>query len=269
MSRSTTFESPTAFPPCPQYVSKISDIVNRHYEKLLAEAGLSSTRARAETTRRASSKELVDLVAKKEKMLQEAEDYAELLEKMNMAQGSHGVDDSSTSELDGEWRFLYMDDGRIFGFLRLEATECDGSVGSFGLPRAVLAEARSVLQEEPRSGRPVTGSLHQEAKCPACEGFFPLRDFWLHAMEELCYRNVRVPAHRVEEPGRSHRWVVPCTSGWPVPIYRVQCLDHTQEITESLCSLNLKNKQGTHQDFCDSLDRASQLLSKIIKILSC
>lgn len=237
--------------------------MNRHYENLLAEAGLSSTRVRAETTRRARRKELMDLVANKEKMLREVEDCVEVLESMNLARGSRSAKESSTSELDGEWRFLYLETGRIFGLMRLEATEHDGTMGSFSLPKIVLAEASSSLYEGDLDRRPTTG-LHNEVKCPACGAICQLHEFWFHALNEICCRNVSIPAHRVDEPDRSHRWVVPGSSGWTVPIYKVQCLDRTQELTESLCLLNVDNRLETHQLFCENLDRVSLMLSRII-----
>ena len=237
--------------------------MNRHYEKLLVEAGLSSTRVRAETTRRARSKELIDSLTKKEKMLREAEDCVEVLERMNLAWGSHSLKESSTSELDGDWRFLYLETGRTFGIMRLEATESDETIGYFVLPRIVLAVASSSIHEgglDQSSNR----ESFKETKCPACGEFFLLHDFWLHALEEICCRNVRVPAHKVDELERSHRWVVPSSSGWTVPIYKLQYLDRTQELTESLCLLNIDNKLETHQIFCDHLDRVSLLLSRVI-----
>ena len=242
--------------------------MNRHYGNLLAEAGLSSTRVGAETTRRAHCKELMDLVANKEKMLREVEDCVEVLERMNFARGCNSAKESPASELDGEWWFLYMETGRIFGFMRLEATESDGLVGSFGLPRIVLAEANSSLKKGGSNQRPTRG-FRREAKCPACSEFFPLHDFWLHAVEEVCCRNIRVPAHRIHELDRPHRWVVPGDSGWTVPIYAVQHLDRTQELTESLRLLNVDNKLETHQLFCDNLDQVCQWLSKIIVITGC
>lgn len=253
-------------------VLRVWDIVNRHFESLLAKAERSATKNRAEINIRSQVEELRDLTRACSTRLKTLEAYVLELRKQ---QETGAVNDNRTrmrpSQLAGDWHFLYKEDSNVFGYMKLlpetvsiatERGEGSPSVkrAQFTVPLAVLREANEALDEDDQaycdSAHP--RSVTEYVPCPCCEMSFKASEFWKHALLEIAERGNRVPARQSSD--RSERWTVEESSGWSVPIYRPRGLEITGEIGQCLAELNLRHFLSD-RDFSRALDSSFGFLA--------
>lgn len=249
-------------------IVRVWDIANRHFESLLATADRSATKSRAETRIQSHVKELRDIIGACNTRLQSIDAYiSELQEK-----GGGGVPetegstrDTRSSELAGEWHFLYTEDSSVFGYMKLmpetvsvanrnEPGQPSTSLkrAEFTIPSGVLGEANEVSNEDSARGK--------DALCPCCQVHFDTSEFWKHALFEIADRGNRVPAWQSLDRAETPRWIVEHGSGWGTPIYRPRALGSTCEIGQSLTELDLKHFLSEHE-FSHALDSTFEFLA--------
>lgn len=258
--------------PCSQGVAPVSssmvlkvwDIVNRHFESLLATSNRTVTKNRAEINIQSQVKELHDLMAACCKRLESVEAYVSDLQKKNMGTVNEVPGAQKYSELEGEWHFLYMGNDNIFGYMKIiPDTVCitrEGSVpvkrAEFTLPFGVLGESNqvSVVAEEH------TKHTNSHVSCPFCRRSFADSEFWKHALFEIADRGKRVPAWQSLDRTERPRWIVEESAGWTSPIYRPCFLRGTCDIGQSLAELNLQKFLSDHE-FSQALDDTFECLA--------
>ncbi|KAK2821893.1 hypothetical protein Q5P01_021958 [Channa striata] len=258
-------------------ILRIWDITNGHYETTLRLAGREDTRSRAESLVRSHVRGLQELRESCVARLKKVEAYVEELRVRELGTGGAGGREGARSceALAGEWHFLHMPRGDVFGYMKLVpetlsvVEESDGLCcrrAEFTLPPEVMIEARRTLFGEDRSD-----GIKETASYPCCGEWFGVAEFWRHALFEIAERGNRVPARRpAARPGEpspsspSPVWTVEERAGWPAPIYRPRRLRRTCEIGGSLLELNL-NHFVSDSDFSRALDRAFNLLALTLR----
>lgn len=257
-------------------VLRVWDIVNRHFESLLAKAERSATKNRAEINIRSQVEELRDLTRACSTRLKTLEAYVLELQKQ---QETGAVNDTRTriesSQLAGDWHFLYKEDNNVFGYMKLlpETVSITTEMGEgsplvkraqFTVPSVVLREANKALDEDDQaycySAHPKCRALIKYVSCPCCKMSFKASEFWKHALLEIAERGNRVPARQSLDRSETPRWTVEESSGWSVPIYRPRGLEITGEIGQCLTELNLRHflSEG---DFSRALDSSFEFLT--------
>ncbi|KAE8287292.1 hypothetical protein D5F01_LYC13330 [Larimichthys crocea] len=195
-------------------VLRMWGIVNRHFESLLAKAERSATVNRAEINIQAQVKELRDLTRACSRRLKGIEAYISELQKQEAAAVNNNNNNNCSlqrtllrsSQLAGEWHFLYKEDNSVFDYMRLvpETVSITGERrgGSpsvkrayFTVPSTVLREAEEALDDaHHNSARLNRHSRVEYVPCPCCERSFKASEFWKHALLEIAERGNRVPA---------------------------------------------------------------------------
>ncbi|KAJ7984145.1 hypothetical protein DPEC_G00364290 [Dallia pectoralis] len=185
------------------------------------------------------------------------------------------TDDCSTlhtpsSELAGEWHFLYKADTSVFGYMQLvpetvEVTSC-GRHGEgtnpvkraeFTLPSGVLSEADA---DDSDVGYTQLDGWCDRSLCPCCQVSFKASEFWKHALFEISDRGNRVPAWQSLDRFEVPRWIVDESAGWSNPIYRPRALESTCEVGQGLAELNLKHFLS-EAEFSQALDSTFAFLT--------
>ncbi|KAJ7984138.1 hypothetical protein DPEC_G00364220 [Dallia pectoralis] len=201
-------------------VLRVWDIVNTHFQSLLTTAERSDTKSRAESNIRTQVKELRDLMGACSRRLKTIEVYISELQKR---EAGASTDDCSTlhtpsSELAGEWHFLYKADTSVFGYMQLvpetvAVTSC-GRHGEgtnpvkraeFTLPSGVLSEADV---DDSDVGYTQLDGWCDRSLCPCCQVSFKASEFWKHALFEISDRGNRVPAWQSLDRFEVPRWIV-------------------------------------------------------------
>lgn len=260
-------------------VLRVWGIVNRHFESLLAKAERSATMNRAEINIQSQVKELRDLTRACSRRLKGIEAYISELQKQEAAAVNSNCPLQRTllrsSQLVGEWHFLYKEDNSIFGYMKLvpETVSITGerqggspSVkrAEFTVPSAVLREADESFDDADDAHRD-SARLNRRTRteyvpCPCCEMSFKVSEFWKHALLEIAERGNRVPAWQSLDRSETPRWIVEESSGWSTPIYRPRGLEITGEIGQCLAELNLKHFLSDHE-FSQALDSSLEFLA--------
>lgn len=240
-------------------VLKVWGIASRHFESLLASAERSDTKTRAEINIKSQVKELRDLIAKCSRRLCNIEECIRKLENqetnyLNTTSGSYS--ELLSTELTGEWHFLYLPCGNVFGYMKLvpqtvSVTSAEGSApvkkAEFTIPIGVLQETEGIFGD-------CDNRLGQECvSCPCCQMSVRRLEFWKHALFEIASRGNRVPAWQLLDRSERPKWVVDVRAGWSDPIYRPRDLSGISEIGQSLEELNLRHFLSDHE-FSRALD---------------
>ncbi|KAL3966240.1 hypothetical protein ACER0C_030700 [Sarotherodon galilaeus] len=138
-------------------------MINRHFEAALVSAGRSDAVTRAKTEIKSQVAELRDVVENCVKRLTAIEDYIHELQRQEGRDAQDQLGSGSRCDaLTGDWHFLYLSTGNVFGYLKMipesvtahEAPDPDtGSrrAAAFTIPLDVLDEAGAV-DEEPHAG---------------------------------------------------------------------------------------------------------------------
>lgn len=220
-------------------ILRVWDIVNTHYESLLATAQRSDTKEKAEINIRSQVKELRELMETCSRRLKTIEVYISELQEQETIGGltSSLSQHTPSSELAGEWHFLYMEDNSVFGYMKLvpetvsvTSENCHSDSTSvksaeFTIPPGVLREAN-----ETGDYTQLADQCQDYTLCPCCERSVKASEFWKHALFEIAERGNRVPAWQSLDRSETPRWIVRESSGWCKPIYRPRCLERTCEI---------------------------------------
>lgn len=245
-------------------VLKVWGMINRHFEAALVSAGRSDAVTRAKTEIKSQVAELRDVVENCVKRLTAIEDYIHELQRQEGRDAQDQLGSASRCDaLTGDWHFLYLSTGNVFGYLKMipesvtahEAPDPDtGSrrAAAFTIPLDVLDEAGAV-DEEPHAGCALL--------CPCCQVSFDITVFWKHALFEIASRGNSVTAWQVVDRDNKPRWVVDHASGWRDPIYRPRDARGMCEIGQSLGELNLPHFLSD-EDFSSALDATFQYLVK-------
>ncbi|KAE8277154.1 hypothetical protein D5F01_LYC25030 [Larimichthys crocea] len=267
-------------------VLRVWGIVNRHYESLLAKAERSATMNRAEINIQSQVKEMRDLTRACSRRLKGIEAYISELQKQEAAAMNNNNNSNNdcplqrtlfrSSQLVGEWHFLYKEDNSVFGYMRLvpETVSITGerrggspSVkrAEFTVPSTVLREAEEALDDADDAHRCDSARLNRHSRvqyvpCPCCERSFKASEFWKHALLEIAEKGNRVPAWQSLDRSETPRWIVEESSGWSTPIYRPRGLEITGEIRQCLAELNLKHFLSDHE-FSRALDHSLEFLA--------
>lgn len=262
-------------------VLRVWGIVNRHFESLLAKAERSATVNRAEINIQAQVKELRDLTRACSRRLKGIEAYISELQKQEAVAVNNNNNCSlqrtllRSSQLAGEWHFLYKEDNSVFGYMRLvpETVSITGERrgGSPSVKRAEFTVPSTVLREAEKALDDADDAHHDSARlnrhshveyvpCPCCERSFKASEFWKHALLEIAERGNRVPAWQSLDRSETPRWIVEESSGWSTPIYRPRGLEITGEIGQCLAELNLKHFLSDHE-FSRALDSSLEFLA--------
>lgn len=252
-------------------ILRVWHIVNAHFESLLTRAEGSTTKSRAEINIQCQVKELRDLMGTCSSRLKTIESYISELQKQDTgAQNNCQLRQRSSSDLTGEWHFLYMEDNSVFGYMQLvpETVSVTSDPGhgkgstfvkraEFTIPAAVMREANETLCHEDASQ---ADRSCEYALCPCCQITFKSSEFWKHALFEISERGNRVPAWQSLDRSDTPRWIVDRGAGWSNPIYRPRGLHSTCEIGQSFAELNL-NHFLSDSDFSRALDSTFDFLA--------
>ena len=271
---------------CKASILRVWDIVNRHFESLLATAERSATKSRAEVNIMSQVKELQDLMGMCTRRLKTVEAYISELQKQEMGALTNNNNNNlisrepPCSELAGEWHFLYMENNRVFAYMKLvPETVSIGNIdhhggtgraaavrrGEFTIPSGVLTEANDTSEDhgdddDDDDDSTERGHCCNYVLCPCCEISFKASVFWKHALFEIAGRGNRVPAWQTLDRSAMPRWIVDKSAGWSDPIYRPRRLERTCEIGQSLAELNLKHFLWDY-DFSRALDSTFESLA--------
>ena len=252
----------------PVSILRVWDIVNSHFEALLATAERSATKSRAETNIQSQVRELRNLRDTCGTRLQSIEAYIMDLYKQDDSalhktqnRTSHR---SPCSDLVGDWHFLHMEDNRVFGYMKLvpETVTVSGENGNGqgSVKRAEFTVPLGVLREATETSCGECTQTGDYALCPCCQISFKVSEFWKHALFEIAERGNRVPAWQSLDSAAAPRWTVDRSAGWNNPIYRPRGLENACEIGQSLAALNLK-RFLSDWDFSRALDDAFGFLA--------
>ena len=247
-------------------ILRVWDIVNRHFDLLLSTAeGSSASKTRAEINIRSQAKELRDLMGACSKRLKTIEAFVSELQERETGdlRDDRPSRQTRSSELLGEWHFLYMEDNRVFGYMKMvpeTVSVVPGEHGAGSFKRAEFTIPSGSLDAPDGDSAPDHGNDSDYAPCPCCQLSVKVPAFWKHALFEIADRGNRVPARRTLDRSETPVWIVEDGSGWSTPIYRPRGLDSTCEIGQSLAELNLKHFLSDY-DFSRVLDRTFEFLA--------
>lgn len=257
-------------------ILRVWDIVNKHFESLLASSDRSATKTSAEINILSQVKELRDLMGSCSTRLKIIEAYISELHKQDTGDLTLNCPsrDTQSSELTGEWHFLYKEENSVFGYMKLVPgtvliTSVNGNGkesisvkrAEFTIPLGVLREANDVQEEDYTQ----LDRCCEYVLCPCCQISFKASGFWKHALFEIAERGNRVPAWQSLDRSETPRWIVDESSGWSEPIYRPRGLESTCEMGQSLADLNLKHYLSD-TDFSRALDRTFECLASQLRI---
>lgn len=255
---------------CTTPILRVWNIVNTHFESLIATADRSNSKSRAEINIQSQVKEMQDLMGTCSRRLNSIEAYISELHIMeNVAVNDCPLQQPLPSELAGEWHFLYMEDNSIFGYMKLvpgsiSVNPDNGSTpvkrGEFTIPSGVAREANEVTDET----FTWLDNCYDYAQCPCCQISFKVSKFWKHALFEIADRGHRVPAWQSLTRSDTPRWIVEGSAGWNNPIYRPRSLESTCEIGQCFAELNVKHFLSDY-DFSRALDSAFEFLALQLK----
>lgn len=250
-------------------VLKVWGMINRHFESALVSAGRSDAVTRAKTEIKSQVADLRDVVENCVKRLNAIEDYIHELQRLEGRDAQDQLTSASRCDaLTGDWHFLYLSTGNVFGYLKMMPESVtahedpDPDTGSrraaaFTVPLDVLDEAGAVDGEPHVRADGGCASL-----CPCCQVSFDSTVFWKHALFEIASRGNSVTAWQVvDRDDNKPRWVVDRASGWRDPIYRPRDARGMCEIGQSLGELNLPHFLSD-RDFSSALDATFQYLEK-------
>lgn len=258
-------------------ILRVWDIVNRHFESLLATVEGSSAKSRAEINILSQAKELRGLIGEWGARLATTQDYISELQKQETGalNGNRPSHQTQSSELLGDWHFLYTEDNNVFGYMKLvpetvsvTSENCHGGGASNSFKRAEFTIPSAVLDaplDAPLGARLDGDSAQPDrrcghALCPCCRLSFESSEFWKHALFEIAEKGNRVPARQSLARSETTRWIVEERSGWTNPIYRPRDLESTCEIGQSLAELNLRHFLSDY-DFSRALDSTFEFLA--------
>lgn len=175
-----------------------------------------------------------------------------------------------SSDLTGEWHFLYMEDNSPFGYMKLvpetvsvtsENGHREGSTlvkrAEFTIPGAVMREANEALVHDDYTQADRSAEY---ALCPCCQITFKHSEFWKHALFEIAERGNRVPAWQSLDRSETPKWIVDRGAGWSNPIYRPRGLQSTCQIGQSFAELSLTHFLSDY-DFSRALDSTFDFLA--------
>ena len=231
-------------------ILRVWDMVNRHFESLLATAERMATKSRAESNIQSQVKELRNLMQVCGTRLQSIEAYISELHRqeegtvLNKSQNCP-LQQTPCCDLVGDWHFLYMEDNRVFGYMKLvpETISVSGESdnGQGHVKRAEFTVPLGVLREVNETSCGDSTQTGDYTLCPCCQISFKVSEFWKHALFEIAERGNRVPAWQSLDGSAAPRWIVEQSAGWSNPIYRPRGLENACEIGQSLAELNLKH----------------------------
>lgn len=252
----------------PDVISRVWGIINRHFESTLVSAGKSEVVTKAKSDIKSQVSDLREVVDNCAKRLASIEDYIRELQNQGGRETASGGSSSSSSVrvevLSGDWQFLYLSTGEVFGYMKaipetVTAIEApDPGTGShksaeFTIPAEVLPEIKAV-EEDPSLGG-------ESLLCPCCQLHFDSAVYWKHAVLEIADKGNRVKAWQVVDHNNRPRWIVDRSSGWRNPIYRPREVRGMSAIEQSFESLNLPNFLSD-RDFSAELDLTFQYLAR-------
>lgn len=208
-------------------VLRVWSVVNDHYSRMLSESGRVAALQNASARIQSEIKHKRAVVAELTTKMREIRDYVRELENDTTKVASVAQTDSfaalRSDLLTGEWHFLYLEAGSLFGFMKLvpessRVRESGNGVcvheAEFTLPSAVLDEAFAVGDNASSSDRPVT--------CPRCDSEYSSREYWKHGLQEIIVNGNTVPGYRIVSSDNAvgDVWYVDPASGLREPIYR-------------------------------------------------
>ncbi|KAJ8411155.1 hypothetical protein AAFF_G00171610 [Aldrovandia affinis] len=179
------------------------------------------------------------------------------MERMDRVPPEH-VEPEASSDLDGDWHFLTLHTGQVFGFMKMVPGSRDATLGMarFCLPRNVGAMVDTGAADAPSGDRSIT-----PVRCPICSARVPRGAFWRHAVIEISCKNIELMATETTSFSGC-RWVLPEDDGWTEPIYRSRQLNDTHAAAEAL--RNATQRFGTRESYSDKLAGCGVSLAALV-----
>lgn len=251
-------------------ITRVWDMVNKHFGSLLLTADRSATKNKAEMNVQAQVKELRELMNSCDHRLKAVQDYVSELQKVEKKGSEGSVEEQVYSQFIGEWHFLYTNDNRVFGYMKMvpgtvsildndNGSGAQGRRAEFTLPKCVLQEADLCSDDYNRD----TG--FESVSCSHCNLTFEPSRYWKHALYEIAERGNTVLARESVNRGRASLWIVESCTSWTESIYRPRKLQRTCEIGQCLRDIQLTHLLR-EQDFSGVLDNALSLLSTQLRV---
>lgn len=255
-------------------VVKVWDLVNNHFETLLSGANRSASLTEAKTkicSQTTKLKELRETCNYKLKVIKTyvSELQTHVSKRPEEKRVSHYA---GCLALTGEWTFLYLQDNRVFGYMKLipdtvsvssENDNADSEVvrkAKFTVPIEVLSEANLATEDPELRDLDLMEISQAYATCPCCKVPFCCSEFWKHALFEIAQQGNTVPAWQSLDHSETQRWTVESSSGWNQPIYRPRALTGTCDLARSFAELHLSHLTS-EAEFSHSLDSVFQFLT--------
>lgn len=246
--------------------------VNAHYANALSESGRGETLVTAEGTIESELKHKRAVVAELTTKTHEIREYIRELEaetEKTTAVANPRLDSTNAprSDLLGEWHFLYLPDGAVFGYMMI----VPGSVrvseqpagrcvreAEFTLPSAVLDEMLCVGSDEEKCGR-----ADRRVTCPCCKLDHDRRDFWRHGLHEIITNGNTVAGYCVLSDARDV-WRIAPHAGWSEPIYRPRDRCRVNALGRGLSDLGIDHFLSD-KHFTRTLDAAFAKLAERLR----